>query len=192
MRPRRKQSGFFDLPVFQFHGRIATEDTDTDAEFSTLGVDFLDDALLVLEGTIGHLHLVANLINDLGGDGVLALLHLGEHAVDLFLAHRDGLVLGAGEPDDTCGVLDEIPSLVDEFVVLIKEVHIDDQIAREELARGLGLLAALDLLHTLGGDQHLEDMVAEFLGGDSLDDVVVDFLFLSGEDVNDEPLVFRG
>jgi hypothetical protein len=35
-------------------------------------------------------------------------------------------------------------------------------------------------------------LITEFLGLDALDDVVVDFLFLSGKDMNDEPLVFRG
>ena len=176
---KTQRLGFLDLPVLQLHRRVASEDADTDAELAALGVDFLDDTLLVLEGAVGDLDLVADLINDLGGDGVLALFHLRKHGLDLFLPHRDGLVLGAGESDDSGGVLDEVPGLVDEFVVLIEEMHVNDQVSGEELARGLGLLAALDLLNSLGRDQHLKDMVAEFLGWDSLDDVVVDFLFLS-------------
>ena len=70
-------------------------------------------------------------------------------------------------------------------------MHVHDEVAWEKLARCLGLLAALDLLHSLGRNEHLKDMIAEFLGGNPLDDIIVDFLFLSGEDMNDEPLFFR-
>jgi hypothetical protein len=38
-------------------------------------------------------------------------------------------------------------------------VHVDDQVAGEELAGGLGLLAALDLLDALGRDKDLENVV---------------------------------
>ena len=71
-------------------------------------------------------------------------------------------------------------------------MHVDDEVTWKEFARSLSLFTALDLLHPLGGNEHLEDMVAKLLGGDPLDDIGVDFLFLSGEDVNNEPLVFRG
>ena len=182
--------GFFHLPVFQFHWRVATEDAYTNPKFAALGIDFLNDTLLILEGTVGNLHLVSDLVDDLGGHSVFTLFHLSEHSLDFFLAHRDGLVLGAGKSDDPRGVLDKVPSLVNEFIVLIEEVHIDDEISREKLAGCFRLLTALDLLHSLGRNEHLEDMISEFFGRDPLDDIVVDFFFLPGEDVDNEPLFF--
>ena len=69
-------------------------------------------------------------------------------------------------------------------------MHVDDNVSREKLAGGLGFLTALDLLYSFGGDQNLEHKVSKFVSLDTFDDIVVDFLFLSGEDVNNEPLIF--
>ena len=83
-----------------------------------LGIDFLDDAVLALERTVGDLDGVADLEADGRADALLALLDLGEHRLDLALAHRDRAVLGAGEADHAVHLLDEIPGLLDELVVL--------------------------------------------------------------------------
>ena len=71
-------------------------------------------------------------------------------------------------------------------------MHIDDQITREKLAGRLGLFAPFDFLHALGRDEDLEDEVGHFIGDDTAVDVVFHFLLLSGEDMNDKPLIFRG
>ncbi len=114
------KSGFLDLPVFEVHECIAAEDADGDTEFAALGIDFFDEAVLVLERTIGDFHFVADFELDLGFDRILAVANLCEQAVDLFWTHGNRTVFGAGESEDAIGFLDEIPSLVDELIVLIE------------------------------------------------------------------------
>ena len=145
--------GFFDLPVFQVHEGIATEDADGDAEFAALGIDLFDEAVLVLERAVGNLHLVANLKLDLRFYGILAVAYLRKQAINFLRTHRNRAVLGAGEAEDTIGFLDEIPGLVNELVILIEEMHIDDDVAGEKLPSGLGFFATLDFLNALGGNE---------------------------------------
>ncbi len=42
----------FDLPVFEFDRRGAAENGNRDTQFAALGIDFFDDAGLVLERAI--------------------------------------------------------------------------------------------------------------------------------------------
>lgn len=188
----REALGFFDLPVFEIHEGVATEDADGDLEFSTLGIDFFDNSILVLERTIGHFHLVADFKMNLRLDSVFAVAYLREQAFDFFWPHGNRAVFCSSESQDARCVFDEIPSLLDQLVAFIKQVHVDDEIAWEKLAGGLGLLAPLNFLHALGGDEHLENEVGHLIGEDAAVDVVLHLLLLSGEDMNDEPLIFWG
>ena len=52
---------------------------------------------------------------------------------------------GAGEADRSVGLLDKIPGAIDKFVVLIEEVHVDDEVSGVEFSGGLRLFATLDL-----------------------------------------------
>jgi hypothetical protein len=103
-----------------------------------------------------------------------------------------GAVLCASKTENACSVFDEIPRLLDELVVFIEEVHVDDQITGEKLASRLGLFASLDFLNPLGWDEDLVNEFGHFIRDDSAVDIVFHFLLLSGEDVHDEPLIFRG
>jgi hypothetical protein len=187
-----KKSGFLDLPVFEVHERIAAKDADRDAEFAALGIDFFDKTVLVLERTIGDLHFVAHFKLDLGFYRILAVANLRKQAFDLFGAHGNRMVLGASEAQDAIGFLDEIPGLVDELVVLIEQVHVGDDVTREKLASCLGFFTTLDFLNAFGRNQDLVDMVTHFLGRDAAVDVFLNFGLLSGEHMNNIPLVFRG
>ena len=53
-------------------------------------------------------------------------------------------------------VLDQMPGIV-------RQLHLHQHVAGEELALGIDLLAATHLDHLLGGHQHLVDMVGEAL-----------------------------
>ena len=70
------------------------------------------------------------------------------------------------------------------------QVHVDDQVAGEKLARRLGLLAALDLGNALRGDEHLVDHVAHLLGLDAAFEAVAHLVLLAGEHVDDVPLTW--
>jgi hypothetical protein len=97
LKERADQASLGDLPEFEFDRGAAAENVDRDPQFAALEVDLLDHADLAFEGTVGHLHAVAHLELDLRAHPFLALAHLGEHLLHLFRAHRQRLVLGAGE-----------------------------------------------------------------------------------------------
>src|SRR5438045_615595 len=58
-------SAAFDLPVFQFHRRGATENSDRNAQLATFGIDFFNDTGLISERAVGDLHGFANFEADL-------------------------------------------------------------------------------------------------------------------------------
>ena len=72
--------------------------------------------------------------------------------------------------------------------MLIVETHVDENIARIELAGLRGLLAVLNLRNNLGRHQDLNDSIVEFFGFFELLDVGLHLVLLSGECVKSEPL----
>src|SRR3954466_14237810 len=125
--------GALDLPVFEFDGRKPTENGDGNLELAAGGGDLVDAAREVGERAVGDLHFLADLEGDLrdflAGRGLDAGLDL----VDLSLAQRRGLV-AADESDHAAGVLDEIKRLDDHLAVLVEQLHVDEHVARVELA----------------------------------------------------------
>src|SRR5581483_10909250 len=59
-----------------------------------------------------------------------------------------------------------------------------------ELARGFAFFTTLDLGNAFRRDEHVVNEVAHLFGLDALDEVVVHFALLSGEDVHCIPLIF--
>src|SRR5579863_8998128 len=47
-----RRSGLFDLPVFEFHRRIAAENVHSDFQFAAVRLDFLDDAAEIQERAV--------------------------------------------------------------------------------------------------------------------------------------------
>jgi hypothetical protein len=74
------------------------------------------------------------------------------------------------------------------LAVLVVEPHVDEHVARIELANLGGFLAALDLGYDFRGQQHLGDEVLEFLCLFELLDVGLHLVLLAGEGVEREPL----
>ena len=46
----------FHLPVFKFHRCGTTKNSDGDAQFAALGIDFFDNSSLVLERAVGNFY----------------------------------------------------------------------------------------------------------------------------------------
>src|SRR5262249_29114582 len=153
----------FYLPVFKFYRSSSTEDGDGNAQLTTLRIYFFDHAALVLEWSIGDFHCLADLEANLRFDLLLTFAHLRKHVLDFSLTHWNGPILGSSKPDHARRFANEIPSPTDKLTFLIEEVHIDDKISGEKLARRLAFLAALDFRNPLGRDQHFENHVAHFL-----------------------------
>jgi hypothetical protein len=182
----------FDLPIFEVHRSLATEDRHGDTELSALRIDLFNNTILVLKGAVSDFHFVTNLKTNLGLDGVFALPHLGEQTLDLLLPHWNRPILGSSKSDDSVGVFDKVPRLLDELIVLIKKVHVHNQITRKELPRRLCLFAALDFLDALSGDQHFIDVVRHLLELDAPEEILLHLLLQSRKDVDDVPLISRG
>ena len=85
-------------------------------------------------------------------------------------------------------LLDEVPGLVDQLLVLAVKAHVHKDIARVELSHLRRLLAGLHLRDGLGGKQDLEYLVVQFLGRLELLDVQLYLVLLAGEGVKREPL----
>src|SRR5690349_21659834 len=127
------------LVELELDGDLALEDRDQHLQLALVLVDLGDLAVEVRQVTGRDLHAVAH--RELGL-GLRLLLGLGDrrvqHAVDLGLAQRHRLVLGADEPGHSRGVLDERPGV-------IGQVHVDEHVAGPQPPLGLHLLPVLGL-----------------------------------------------
>jgi hypothetical protein len=108
------------------------------------------------------------------------------------LPHWDGAIFRPGKTDYAGRFPNEIPRPTDELIFLVEEVHVDDEVAREKFPCRLAFLPPLDLRDALGRDEDLENYVAHFLGLDPLLNVLAHLVLLSGEHVDDVPLIFWG
>src|ERR1700687_2730128 len=147
-------SHLFDLRIFELDRGRPAEDRHRDLDPRFLLVDFLDDAVERGERPVGDAHLLAHLEDDRRLRPLDALLDLAHDPRGLALADRRRPAAAAEEAGDLGGVLDEVPSLV-------VEVHLDQHIAREELALGAALGSALHLDDLLGRHQDLLEAFAE-------------------------------
>src|SRR5713226_2079695 len=138
------------LVVLELDGREPPEDGHHDLELAALRIQIVDGALEVHEGPLDHPHLVPLLEGGLELGLLGALLHLPQDALDLFRGQRHRLVARAHEPGDLGSGADEMPRVV-------REVHLHQEVAREELLLGLDLLALADLPHLLGRHDHAPD-----------------------------------
>ena len=113
-----------------------------------------------------------------------------EHRVYFCLPHRYRFVFRTGETNYARSIFDEIPSAIDQLVILIEQVHIDDEVTRKKFSGGFALLSFLDLRDAFRRHQHFIDHICHLLGLDTLLDVVADLVFLPGQNVDNEPLIF--
>src|SRR5205823_10546468 len=120
------------------------EDGDGYAELAAVGVDFFDDAVLVLERAIGHFHGLADFEADLRFHFFLTLAHLREHVIDFGFPHRDRFIFRPGETDYARRFANEIPGPAHKLIVLIEQVHVHDEVTWEKFPGGLAFFATLD------------------------------------------------
>src|ERR1700686_1316712 len=145
-------SGLLDLHEIELDRGGAAEDRDQHPDPTLVGVHFLDRAVEVGEGAVDHADVVALLELDLGLRLERALGELGGQPRDLRFG--DGRRVG-GVPDeagDLGRVLHQVPGAV-------VQLHLDQDVTREELALGRALLT----LHHLDDVLHRDEDVAEEL-----------------------------
>src|SRR4030095_10288966 len=170
------------LVVLELHGREPPEDSHHDLELAPLRIQVIDGALEIHEGPLNHPHLVPLLEGGLELRLLGAFLHLPPDALDLLGRQGHRLGPGAHEAGHLRGRANEVPRVVG-------QLHLHQQVAREELLLGLDLLALADLAHLLGGHDHASDRIlkSEDLGArfDARGHLVLE----AGIGVDHEPLL---
>src|SRR5690606_20664475 len=172
-----------DLRKIHLNGRRPPEDGNRHFDFALVEVDVLDFAGEVRERPAAHANLIADVVDDVGiGRLLLDVLGSGlaERTLHLRRGHRFG-VLAAEEASHLGGVGDDVPTL-------LVQLHVDEDVPREELAAGLELLLAAPLRDLLGGDEDLAELL---LVGRALDPVLersFDTVLVPRERLDDVPL----
>src|SRR2546425_1185157 len=172
------------LVVLELDGRGPAEDRHDHLHPPALGVHVVHHALEVDERSVDDAHLVAALEHGLGLGLLGARLHLTEDVVDLIVRQRDRLRPGPDEPGDLRGRAHEMPRVV-------RQLHLDQHVPREELLLGLALLLVADLDHFLGRHEDARDPLghAEDLGARL--DRLLDLVLEPRIRMDDEPLFAR-
>src|SRR5215212_3156153 len=168
-----------DLVEGELDRGLAAEDRDQDLELLLVGVDLGDRAGQLGEGALGDGDGLADLPLDLRLELLdrLGLEDLGH----FLLGQRGRLGPGADEAGHTGRVADHVPGVV-------VQVHADQQVAGEDLARDDLLLAALDLHDVFHGDHDLEDPLLHVHRGDAALEVGLDLVLVAGVGVDDVPV----
>src|SRR5881394_744715 len=142
-----------DLPEFQLHGRRAAKNRHRHAQPALLVVHVFHRSLEIGERAFLDAHHLAVLEQHLGLGLLHALAHLLHDRLDLLLGDRGRLGGGAAdEARDLVGVLHQVPGVV-------VHLHLDQHVAREELALGHVLLAGFHLDDFLDRHQDLAELV---------------------------------
>src|SRR5215510_10832168 len=143
-----------DLVVLEFHGGQPSEDGHHDLQLAALGIEVVDRPLEVHERPLDDPHLVPFLERRLQLRLLSALLHLAEDALHFREWKMDGLGAGAHEAGHFGRGADEVPGL-------IRHLHLDEEIAREEFLLRLDLLALANLADLLVRDDDPADHVLQ-------------------------------
>src|SRR2546430_16404886 len=123
------------LKQVQFDRRLPAEHVDQHLQLALLWVDLVDLAVEVGERSIDHSHRFADL--ELDADLRRLLLHLLLDRADLFFLEGHRAVRVADEAGHARSVADDEPRLV-------RHLHLDQDVAREDALLNVVALAILD------------------------------------------------
>src|SRR5258708_18709219 len=141
--------GALDLPVVEFDRGETAEDGNGNLELASLGIDFVDAAGEVEEGTVVDFNFFTHRINDLGHFFARSGFYTGFDIVDLGLPQRRGMVT-TNETNDAGGLFYEIPRFIDDLAVFIVQAHLDENVAVIKFADLRRLLPALYFRNEIG------------------------------------------
>src|ERR1700735_4563943 len=173
------------LAEFELDRGLPAEDVDQHLELELVLVDLRDLPREVGEGTFLDPDRLVDLVLQAGPGalgrtaGATLDLHLKD-VLDLTTRQRRRLGARTDEADHTGGVADGAPSVV-------VEVAAHEQVAREDLLLDGDLLAALELVHVLHGNDDLEDPVLDAAGGDDVAHVRAHLVLVTRVGVHDVP-----
>src|SRR5262245_4890774 len=143
-----------DLVVLELDRREPSEDGDHHLQLAALRVEIVDGPLEVHERPLDHANLVPLLEGGLELGLLSPLLHLAQDRFDLCGWQRHRLGPRADEARHLGRRAHEMPRVV-------AHLHLDEEVAGEELLLGLDLLALPDLPDLLVRDDHAPDLIGE-------------------------------
>src|SRR6267378_2873524 len=173
------------LVVLELDRRGPAEDRHDHLHPPALGVHVVHHTLEVDERSVDDAQLVAAREHRLGLGLLGTRLHLPEDVVDLVVRQRDRL---RPRPDES-GDLGRRPH---EMPRVVRQLHLDQHVPREEFLLDLALLLVADLDDLLGRHEHARDPLGhpEDLGARL--DRLLDLVLEPRIRVDDEPLLVRG
>src|SRR5690242_3353725 len=176
---------FFNLRKIELDWGRATKDRHRHAQLALFVIHVLDVAVEVGERTFLDAHGFAHLEQHLWPRLLDAFLHLTQDRIDFLLRDRRRPVRRAtNETSYLRRALDEVPRVVG-------HLHLDEHVAREELALGNRLLAALHLHHFLDRHEDLAELVLQLGALDPLGQRSLHALLESRVRVHDKPFLVR-
>src|SRR5450432_848161 len=185
-------SGLLHLHEIELDRGRAAEDAHQNAQSTLVRIHFLNRAVEVREGAIGHADLIALLeehfrfrlersLGDLAGQTRhLGIRHRRDHVRPLGVE-----LLPADEPSDLGGALHQVPGP-------LVHLHVDEDVAGEELALARALLALHHLHDLLHGDQDFVEIVHETLELDPLLEALFGLVLEARVRVHDVPTLPHG
>src|SRR5688572_16008604 len=169
------------LAEIQLHRRRAAEDRDRHAQLVLVVVHVLDVAVKVRERAILHTHRFAHLEQHFRARLLHAFLDLVQDVLHLFLRDRRGFGRrAADEAGHLRRVLHEVPGVVG-------HLHLDQHVAREELALADVLLAAFHLDHFLNRHEDLPELLRQTRALDAIEQRALHAFFKARIRVHDIP-----
>src|SRR5690606_11033861 len=167
------QSDLLDLAELELHRSGAPENKNRDLDPALLVVDLFDHAVEIRERTVDDTNGLARLEQRLGLGFVTAVRNTAQNGFRLAICDRGGLVRGAtDETHHTRRILDQVPGR-------LVHLHLDQHVARKELALALALLAIAHFHHFFGGHEDLAEQVFHAGQLDALDQRAHDMLFVT-------------
>ena len=134
------------------------------------------------------LHGLAHFKFDLRPLKILGVSDAGLDVRDLIVRCRIRLVT-AHKSNGAGGVLDEIHRFGNDLVIVIPQVHMDEDVPGEQFLHRDFFLTPTNVHHLFLGDKHLLDVRAHLLHINALVNAVEYLLLLPGEGVNNVPSV---
>ena len=181
----RALSNRLDLRKVDFDTGRAAEEGHGQPDLLLVGVDLLDLAREVGERTTADAHLLAHVVRDIGHNLLRHRLLgwdrlLTANAVHLGRGDLAGVLTAEEAGDLGCG-LDKVPAR-------LGQLHLDEDIAGEELVGLLNRALATALSDLLGRYEDLSELLVEAALFDALLEVLLHRVLVAGEGVDDVPL----
>src|SRR3972149_3884304 len=173
------------LEEVQLDRRLAAKERYEDPHLAFIQVDLIHDADEVDEGPVDDAHALAD--DEADAHARLLRLHLAEDALDLRLFQRHRPHARADEAGHAGRVAHDEPGAARLRGVLLQQIHVNQDVAGEDLARDGAAHAAvhLDLVH-----RRHEDAMNEVAGVhrcDAVLEVGLDAVLVAGVGVDDVP-----